>query len=393
MGSPMDNYLDNNASTPTAESVLEAMLPWLRASHGNPSSLHGRGRAAKDALETARARVAELLGLASPERVVFTSGGTEGNRTVFGSCAAGERRKVLLSAVEHPSVLEGARTLERSGFEIEHLPVDGEGRPRMAEWLARLDSGVALVSAQWVNNETGVRTPDEVLGALGDAARAVGASFHVDAVQAVGRWPIELEGLPIDWLTLSAHKIHGPQGVGALVVPAGAAPTPLIPGGEQESAWRGGTQNLPGIVGLGVAAKQARASLVEDPGRLGIRGLRDELEGGLLSAIPDVRVAGGGAPRVGNTTCLVLGDIEGEALVRRLSHRGLAASSGSACGSGRSEPSHVLLAQGFDRRGAASSLRLSLSRETRRSQIREALERIPAEVASLRALLPDSPGT
>lgn len=388
----MDNYLDNNASSPTAASVVEAMLPWLRERHGNPSSQHPRGRAAQAALECARDQVAELLGLSNTRRIVFTSGGTEGNRTVFEACATGSRRRILVSAVEHPSVLEGALALPPRGFTVETLPVDGEGRARIEDWIECIDDTVALVSTQWVNNETGVRTGDEALRRLGTAARAAGVSFHVDAVQAPGRVPIGLDDLPIDWLTISGHKFHGPQGIGALVVPENGTPAPLIRGGPQESSWRGGTENVPGIVGLGEASRQARLALEEDPEQLRVAALRDRLEAELLERIPGSRVAGRGAPRVANTVCLLTGDLEGEAVVARLAHGGLAASSGSACGSGRSEPSHVLLAQGFDRGEAASSLRLSLSRETREAQIDDAVEQVPRVVASLRALLPGEPG-
>lgn len=382
---PPDVYLDNNATSALAPEVLEAMLPWLRGRCGNPSSLHRAGTDAADAVARARRAVARLIGARSPREIVFTSGGSEADVAALRSAArlAAQRgaRRVVGTRIEHAAVLETLRALEREGFELALADCDDQGRIDAAHFERLLDeTPCALATAMWANNETGVI---QDVARLGAAARARGVPFHVDAVQAVGKLALDVSALPIDTLALSAHKFHGPKGVGALYVRRGAEFAPLFTGGPQEDGRRAGTENVPGIVGLGRAAELALERLRRASE---IAALRDRLEAGLCAALPGVRVHGAGAPRLPNTTNLAFAGLSGEALVTLLSELGLCASTGSACASGKQAASHVLQAMGCDLVETSSSLRLSLGQDTTPQDVEAALERIPSAVRRLRAL-------
>ena len=381
-----DVYLDNNATSALAPQVLEAMLPWLSGRCGNPSSLHPAGTAAADAVARARRSVARLIGARSPREVVFTSGGTESDVAALRSAAQRARRaggplRLVGTRIEHAAVLETLKRLEAEGFEVALADCDGQGRVDVAHFERLLDAGpCALATAMWANNETGVV---QDVAALGAAARARAVPFHVDGVQAVGKLGVDVAALPIDTLALSAHKLHGPKGVGALYVRRGFEFEPLVTGGPQEGERRAGTENVPGVVGLGRAAELALERLA----RVGeLAALRDRLEAGLVAALPGVRVHGAGAERLPNTTNLAFEGVSGEALVTLLGEQGLCASTGSACASGKQAASHVLLAMGCDLAETSASLRLSLGFDTPPADVAAALELVPRAVARLRAL-------
>jgi cysteine desulfurase len=359
-------YLDYNATAPVKGEVVAAMRAALERT-GNPSSVHSFGREARRALERAREAVAAMVG-AAPGQVVFTSGGTEANNQALG-CARGS---VVVSTVEHDSVLAAAPDAERAA-------VDPEGRIDLARLERQLASTrPALVSVMLANNETGVIQPvREVV----EVARRHGARVHCDAVQAGGKLAIDLAALGADFLTLSAHKLGGPQGVGALMLGAGIEPAALLRGGGQERRWRPGTENVAGIVGFGMAAALARAELQEDAARVGA--LRDRLEARLL-ATPGAR-RNGGEPRVPNTANISFDGVDAEALLIAIDLEGVAASTGAACAAGGIEPSHVLKAMGFSPERVQSSLRLSLGRATTQAEVDRAAEVIAAAVARQRA--------
>ncbi|HYG91775.1 MAG TPA: cysteine desulfurase family protein [Azospirillum sp.] len=335
-------YLDYNASAPLKPGVKDAVAGALGLV-GNPSSVHGHGRAVRRVVEDARARVAALAGVA-PTRVVFTAGGTEANNLALRGFPG---RRVVVSAVEHDSVLTASPDAVR-------VPVDGQGVADLAALERILAGGPALVSLMLVNNETGVVQPVAEAARL---AHAHGALIHCDAVQAAGRLPLDLGALGVDLLTLSAHKIGGPAGVGALVLAEGVEPEPLLRGGGQERRRRAGTENLLGIAGFGAAAALA----LEDLAAAGdLAALRDDLERRALAAVPAARVMGAGAPRVGNVACLALPGVPGETQVMALDLAGIAVSAGSACSSGKVKASHVLTAMGADGSLTGSAIRVSL---------------------------------
>jgi cysteine desulfurase len=379
-------YLDCNATTPVAPEVLQAMLPWLGPRCGNPSSLHARGAEAADAVGAARRSVARLIGARAPREVVFTSGGTESDVAALRSHAALGREergaeRLVATAVEHPAVLETLAQLEREGFEIALAAVDREGRLDLDGFVALLDSApCAAATAMWVNNETGIVND---VARLGAACRERGVPFHVDGVQAVGRMPLSVGELPIDTLALSSHKLHGPKGVGALYVRRGVAFRALLFGGSQEGGRRAGTENVPGIAGLGRAAELALEQL---PRAAAVGRLRDRLERGALEALDGVSVNGAAGPRIGNTANLTFEGLSGEALVALLSELGVCASTGAACSSGKQAPSHVLLAMGLTPAQASASLRLSLSRTTTEAEVDAALGLLVEAVGRLRAV-------
>jgi cysteine desulfurase len=373
-------YLDHNASTPLDPRVLEAMLPMLSEAFGNPSSLHWFGQRARASVEEARVQAASLIG-ATPPEVVFTASGTEADNLALRGVAARAReprRKLVISAVEHHAVLNTARALAEEGFPVETVRVDGEGRVDLDDLRARVDDRTALVSIMLANNETGVLQPVTEAAGL---AREHGALVHCDAVQAAGKVPVDVRALDVDLLTLSAHKIYGPKGVGLLYVRRGTPMTALVRGGAQERNRRAGTENVAGIVGLGAAALLAREHLEADGARL--RGLRDRFEAELL-AIPGAML-NGAEPRVPNTTNVSFADTEAEGLLMALDLMGVAVSTGAACAAGGIEPSHVLRAMGLPAERVQASLRFSLGRATTGAQLARAAEGVRAAVERQRA--------
>jgi len=376
-------YLDNNATTAVDPQVLRAMTPYFTESYGNASSLHGLGEEAAQAIGHARAQVARLVGCA-PKRLVFTSGGTESNQTAIHAAAAraGGRRRIVTSAVEHSAVIEPTAALERAGFEVVRVGVDGDGRLRFDELERAIDERTALVSVMWANNETGV--VHEIARVRELCARS-GAPLHVDAVQAAGKIPMSLDELGADYASISGHKFHAPKGVGALYVRDDSAFEPLSRGGPQEGERRGGTENVPGIVGVGAAAKLARDWLAGS-GPAELAELRDALEDELLERIDGVTIHARGSARVANTSNLRIEGVSGEALTQWLAGEGVCVSTGAACSSSRRRPSHVLLAMGLDSAEASRSLRLSLSRRTTPDEIAAAVEHLVTAVSRLRAL-------
>jgi len=351
----MSIYLDHNATAPLDPRVLDAMRPWLLGAHGNPASVHRPGRAAHEALEQARAQVAALVS-AKPAEVVFTGGGTEAdNLALKGVCWGKPSGRLLIGAIEHSAVMGPADALAELGWQVEQFSVDGEGRydlTALDEALAR--KGVKLVSAMLANNETGVL--QDVAGIAG-RVHAAGALLHCDAVQAAGKIPVDFRALGADLMTLSAHKLNGPRGVGALVMDRRVDLKPLVHGGGQEQGLRSGTENLAGIVGFGKAAELARVELSQHAKHA--RELRDALEAEVRK-LPAVRIFSGGAERLPNTLQFGIEGLDGEWLVMELDKRGIAVSSGSACHSGKGEPSHVLTAMGLDAPIAKGALRVSL---------------------------------
>jgi cysteine desulfurase len=376
-------YLDNNATTCVDPAVLDAMLPYLSDLYGNPSSMHSFGGQVGAALEDARAEVAALLGAEDTE-IVFNSCGSEGNNTAIHAALAAqpEKRHIITTQVEHPAVLSVCKHLEKKGYTVTYLSVDGTGQIDLVELEAAITGGTALVTMMMANNETGVVFPVEAVGAI---AKSYGATFHVDAVQAVGKLPLNLSTSTIDMLTLSGHKLHAPKGIGALYVRRGFRFRPFLLGGHQERGRRAGTQNVAGIVALGKAAAIARQHL---PSILQEAALRDTLETGLLGAIPDCEVNGGGSPRLPNTSNIGFKYIEGEAILYMLNREGICASSGSACTSGSLEPSHVLTAMGLPYTILHGSIRFSLSRFTTEAEINHVLNVMPGIIQRLRELSP-----
>lgn len=368
-------YLDNNASTRPAPESVQALCACLAESYANPSSKHALGDAARQRLIVARAQVARLLN-ATPAEIVFTSGGTEANHTaVLGAMTLRlGRNHIVTSAVEHPSQLLLFRHLESRGVRVSYLPVSASGELDL-ECLARtVDSDTALVSLMWANNETGVRFPIEAALSI---AQAQGALFHTDAVQAAGKLPIDLAQLPVDLLTLSGHKLHGPPGTGALFVRKHLK-QPALLFGHQERNRRGGTENTPGCVGLGAACELARAELTR--GLDAMTALRDRLERGVLARVPRARVVGSGAPRLPNTSNIRFGTLSAEALLHKLESVAVYASSGAACTAGSQQPSHVLLAMGLTRDEALACIRFSLGRNTTAVDIDYVLDILPGIV-------------
>ena len=387
-------YFDNNATTALAPEVRDAMLPHLFEQYGNPSSPHAAGMAARQAVGEARGQVAALIG-AKPADILFTASATEANHTALlgtlralsdkaASDHAPPRRHIVTTAVEHPSTLMLVRELERQGWRVTILPVDEAGGLDLNRLRAAVTGETALVSVMWANNETGVVMP---VAKAADIAQARGALFHTDAVQAAGRLPVDVDAVNADLLTLSAHKMHGPKGIGALCIRRGTPFAPLIHG-HQERHRRGGTENVPAIVGFGAAAALARAAVAEAGG---IAILRDRLERGILARWPGCRVNGGGAAsRLPNTTSIRFADPQGrpvdaEEILLRLDRAGIAVSMGAACASGRNEPSHVLTAMGLSPMEAAASLRFSLSRYSTAEEVESVLTELPALYARLAA--------
>jgi cysteine desulfurase len=382
-------YMDANATTPLLPEVLEAMRPFWMEGFGNASSIHQQGQSARAAVDRAREQVAGLLGCRAAE-VVFTSGGTEGdNMALFGLLAPGDH--LVTTSIEHHAVLHAAEELAERGVAVTFLPCGGDGVVEVAELKAALRPNTRLVSVMFANNETGTIQPVRELAA---AAHAAGALFHTDAVQAAGKLKLDVAELGCDLLSISGHKMYAPQGTGALFVRRRVRLRPMFFGGLHERGRRAGTENVAGIVGLGKAAELARGWLAGNgvgPGLLSaeaIATMRDRLERGILAAVEEAGVNGGGAARVANTSNLFFDHVEAEALVIALDLKGLAVSGGSACQSGATEPSHVLTAMGLSEARARGSVRFSLSRMTTEDEVDAALAIIPGVVDRSRALSP-----
>ena len=383
--SPPPIYLDNNATTRPAPEVVAAMLPLLTELYGNPSSVHRFGQRARQAVDEARGRVAGLVNCAESE-LLLTGGGTESvNTAVRGLLAArAPRRRVVTSTVEHSATRELCQQLARDGVaEVTEVPVDGGGDPDLAALRAAVAADdAALVTLLWANNETGVLTPIEQVSAVCQAARV---PLHVDATQAVGKVPVDVKSVGVDAMSFAAHKFHGPKGVAALYVRRGVRVRPLLIGGPQERGRRGGTENVPGIVGMGRAAELARERLGEMPR---VAAMRDRLEHAILTTIPDTHVNGRPDHRLPNTTNIGFARLEAEAILLLLSEQGVCASAGAACSSGSLEPSHVLKGMHVDPRVAHGAVRFSLSRYTTDDEIDRTLAILPGMIGKLRAVLP-----
>ena len=378
-------YLDHNATTPVDPAVLDAMLPYFAENFGNASSIHSPGQRARGAVDAARASVAALLG-AKPSEIVFTSGGTESdNLALFGVVAASQepRKHIITTAIEHHAVLNAAQALENLGAEVTFIPVGREGIADPEDIRHALRPETILISVMHANNELGTIQPIEEIGRVAAAADVL---FHCDAVQSAAKLPLDVNRLGVDLLSISAHKIYGPKGVGALYVRSGTPLEPQFYGGHHERDRRPGTENVPGIVGLGKAAELARKNLQTDCAR--ITTLRNRFEDALLAACGDARVNGNRAQRVSNTLNISFHAAGGEALVIALDLQGIACSTGAACSSGAVGPSHVLLAIGLSPDEARSSLRLSLGRTTTAEEIDQAIAVIPQAFERLRALSP-----
>lgn len=377
-------YFDNNATTKVAPEVFEAMTPYLTELYGNPSSIHHFGGQLADKVEEARGSLAALLG-ADPSNVIFTSCGTESDNAAIFSALLNcpKRNKIVVSTVEHPAVLSLAKELERRNYRVSRIPVKGNGALDMAAAEELIDEETAIVSVMWANNETGNIYPVEQLAAL---AHKKGALFHTDAVQAVGKVPIHLKGSEIDFLSLSGHKLHAPKGIGALYVRRGVRFRPYLIGGHQESGRRAGTENLPSIVGLGVAAKLAAENIAAEQNY--VASLRDHLENEILKNIPGTRVNGDISSRLPNTSNISFECIEGESILMLLDMYGIAASSGSACTTGSLEPSHVLRAMGVPYMAAHGAIRFSFSRYNTMEEVDFVLEKLPPVIQKLREISP-----
>ena len=375
-------YLDNNATTPVLPEVLAAMQPYFGEHFGNASSIHHHGQETRAAVERARESVATLLGC-RPAEVVFTSGGTEAdNLAIFGLVRPGDH--VITSTIEHHAVLNSCRRLEERGVEVTYLPVDGRALVDPDDLRRALRPDTRLVTIMLANNETGVIQPVKEIGRICAEADVF---FHTDAVQAAAKVPIRVQDIGCDLLSISGHKIHAPQGVGALYVRKGTTLEPMFYGGRHERSRRAGTENVPGIVGLGKAAELAIKGFANAEDRR-MAGLRDRLENAILERVDSAGVNSAGAPRVPNTTNIYFDYIEGEALVIALDLKGLSVSTGAACSSGAIEPSHVLTAMGLPPDRARASIRFSLGKQNTAEDVEFAIGLVPAGVERLRELSP-----
>lgn len=377
-------YLDNNATTRTDPAVLAKMLPYFVEEFGNASSSHLYGVGVAEAVRQARRQVQALLGAAHDHEIIFTSGGTEAdNAAILAALSAREgRNEIVTTAVEHPAILSLIEHLEKTGaIKAHYIGVDERGRLDKEAFRSALGPKTALASVMWANNETGTLFPVEELVKY---AHQVGALFHTDAVQAVGKIPIDIKTADIDMLSLSGHKLHGPKGVGALYVRKGVKFSPLIRGGRQERSRRGGTENTPGIIGLGAAAELSLAHLNEENTR--IRALRDRLETSVMQNIAGCRVLGDIANRLPNTSNIAFEDVEGEAILNHLDRAAIAASTGSACMAGSTEPSHVLVAMKAPASALHGAIRFSFARENTDEDVDRVIEILPGVVSKLREM-------
>ena len=377
-------YMDNNATTKVDPQVVETMLPFFSEAYGNPSSVHTFGGNVGGSIKQARAQVASLIN-AEPEEIVFTSCGTESDSTAIRAAIASypDRKHVITTRVEHPAVKNLGEHLSKNGYRVTFVPVDREGNLDLDYLYAHLSDDTAIVSIMWANNETGVVFPVEEITRV---VKSKGIPFHTDAVQAVGKIPVDVKATPVDMLALSGHKIHAPKGVGALYIRKGTRYAPFMLGGHQEKGRRGGTENVASIVGLGKASELAAVQLEKEMAR--VAGLRDKLEKELLSRIPNAMVNGTTAHRLPNTTSISFEYVEGESILLMMDTLGICASSGSACTSGSLEPSHVLRAMGVPFTAAHGSIRFSLSTYNTEEEVDFIIENLPPLIANLRKMSP-----
>ena len=376
-------YFDNNATTRVLPEVAAAMQPYLTELYGNPSSIHRFGSQVSQKINEARLRVASLIGASDPIEIIFTSCGTEGdNAAIRGMLEARPgKRHIVTTEVEHPAVLGLCQHLEKKGYRVTWLRVNPDGMLDLEELTHSLTDDTALVSVMLANNETGVIFP---IDKIGEIVKAKGIPFHVDAVQAAGKIPLQVRSNPVDLLTVSGHKFHAPKGIGALYVRRGVTFPPFIIGGHQEKNRRAGTENVAGIIGMGEAAEVAQRNLGKESEA--IRGLRDRLEQGLLEAFPDCRINGGGSERLPNTSNISFRYLEGESILVLLDQFGICASTGSACTAGSAEPSHVLRAMGVAPDWLQGAVRFSLSRFSTAEEVRYVNEKVPLVVQRLQGL-------
>jgi cysteine desulfurase len=376
-------YFDNNATTRVMPEVFEAMQPYLTELYGNPSSIHRFGNQVGQAISQAREQIAGLIGASDPVEIILTSCGTEGDNAAIRGLleARPQRRHIVTTQVEHPAVMGLCQHLQKKGYRVTWLGVDQDGRLDLDELRDSLSEDTALVSVMWANNETGVIFPIEKIGEI---VKGKGIPFHVDAVQAAGKVPLQVKDRPVDLLTVSGHKFHGPKGVGALYVRRGITFPPFMIGGHQERNRRAGTENVAGIIGAGKAAELALKHLPEY--QESVKVLRDRLETSLLRSCPDCRVNGGRAERVPNTTNISFRYLEGESILVLMDQFGICASTGSACTAGSSEPSHVLRAMAVPADWLQGAIRLSLSRFNTENEVRYVNEKVPLVVQRLQGL-------
>ena len=380
-------YLDNNATTRVAPEVVEAMLPYLTEQWGNPSSAYTFGKKAGHAVAEAREKVAALIN-ANPREIIFTSCGTESNNAAINSALTSQpgKRHVITTVVEHSANIQFGQTLEKRGCEVTWIPVDRAGQLDVHEIHEAIREDTAIVSVMLANNETGVIYPVEEIAAI---CRAKGVLFHTDAVQTPGKLKLDVKAMEVDFLSLSAHKLHAPKGIGVLYVRKGVSFQPYVMGGGQEQGRRGGTENVANMVAFGKAAEIAVASLEENLDR--IRALRDRMEEGIISSIEGVTRNGAKDPRLANTSNLSFTNCEAEAILLLLDREGICASSGSACTTGSMAPSHVLTAMGLTPELAMGAVRLSLSKYSTDDEVDHLLAKMPEIVSKLRGTIPQTP--
>ncbi|CAB1065271.1 Cysteine desulfurase (EC =_ NifS [Olavius sp. associated proteobacterium Delta 1] len=379
-------YLDNNATTKVAPEVVEAMLPYLSEQYGNPSSMHSFGGDVAAEIKQARGNIAHLIGAESPDEIIFTSCGTESDGTAIRAAieSNSDKKHIITSRVEHPAIKNLYETLSKKGYRVTFVPVDNEGKLDLDYFYQSLSDETAIVSLMWANNETGVIFPVEELSR---EVKDRGIVFHTDAVQAAGKFPIDIKTTGVDMLSLSGHKLHAPKGIGVLYIRKGTKFSPYMIGGHQEHGRRGGTENVASIIALGKAAEMAQKHLA-DNGYERVGKLRDKLEATLLAQIPQSMVNGDCEHRLLNTSSVAFEYVEGEAILLMMNEYGICASSGSACTSGSLEPSHVLRAMGVPFTAAHGSIRFSLSRYTTEEEIEVVIEKTPPIIERLREMSP-----
>jgi cysteine desulfurase len=378
-------YFDNNATTMVDPEIVQEMLPYFSEQFGNPSSIHEFGNKVGFALKKARKQIQGLLGIEHDSEIIFTSCGTEADSTAILSAirAQPERNEIITTVVEHPAVLTLCEHLEKEGYKVHYLKVDKKGRLDLDEYKSLLSDKVAVVSVMWANNETGTIFP---VIEMAELANAAGVMFHTDAVQAVGKIPVDLMNTKIDMLSLSGHKLHAPKGIGVLYLRRGVRFRPLLRGGHQERGRRAGTENAASIVALGKAAEIAQSHITFE--NTEVKAMRDRLEKGILEAVPHSFVTGDPDNRLPNTANIAFEYVEGEAILMLLNKKGIAASSGSACTSGSLEPSHVMRAMDIPYTAAHGSIRFSLSRYNSMEEVERVIAEVPAIIAQLRKLSP-----